>query len=98
MPEHAVVLEPAIDLPQRLRIESIEAVASGAVFLDEARSAQQAQMLRNGGAGNGKGAGDLARGLAAVAEEVKDGAAGGIGECTEDGIGEMSNRTVSHDM
>lgn len=74
VPEHAVVLQPVIDLAQRLRIEIIETMASFAVFADEVGLAKEAKVLRNGRPGDGEDARDLTRGLAAVAQEVEDGA------------------------
>ena len=71
-------------------------MASDAVFADEASAAQQAKMLRDGGARDGEGAGDLSGGPVAVAEEVEHGATGGVGQRAEHRVGRMRNGTVSH--
>lgn len=95
-PEKAVVLEPTIDGAEGLRVETVKAVAADALFVDEMGVAEQAEVLGDGRAGDWEGASDLSRGLMALAKEVEDGAAGGIGEGAEDGIGRMGNRVVSH--
>jgi len=64
-PKKTILLEPVIDRLQGLRVELIEAVAATAMFADEMRPAQQAQMLGNGRSGDGEGTRDLAGGLAA---------------------------------
>lgn len=95
-PEKAVVLEPMIDGAEALRVETVKAVAADALFVDEMGVAEQAEVLGDGRAGDWEGASDLSRGLMALAKEVEDGAARGIGEGAEDGIGRMGNRVVSH--
>jgi hypothetical protein len=73
-------------------------------------AAQQAQVLGDGRAGDGKGFGNLPGRLAAAAQEIEDGPACGIGqglECGFRGSGfgasglrplqpEICNRTVTH--
>jgi hypothetical protein len=59
-------------------------------------AAQEAQVFGNGGTGKGKGLGDFSGGLAASAQEVEDGAAGGVGERLECRLGGICNRTVTH--
>jgi hypothetical protein len=90
------VLEPMIDGAEGLRVETVKAMAADAVFADEAGAAEQAEVLGDGRAGDWEGARDLSGGLMALAKEVEDGAAGGIGEGPKDGIGRMGNRAVSH--
>jgi hypothetical protein len=90
------VPEPMIDGTERLGIKTVEAVAADAVFADQAGTAEQAEVLGDGGAGDGKGAGDLAGGLVALAKEIENGAAGGVGQGAKDGVRRMGNRTVSH--
>jgi hypothetical protein len=90
------VLEPLIDFPQGLRVEMIETMTSMALFSNQAGLAQKAKVLRDRGAGHGKGAGDLARWLATAAEKVEDGPPRGVRKGAEHAIGRMSNRTVSH--
>ena len=53
-------------------------------------------MLRDGGTGNGESSGDFSGGLAAPAQEIEDGAAGGVGEGLEGGFGGICNRSVTH--
>jgi hypothetical protein len=71
------------------------------MFADQVGAAQETQMLGDGRPGDGKGSGDLSRGLAAAAEEVEHGAARRIGEGLERGLGGsgrgICNRTVTHD-
>ena len=96
LPESAVVLQPMINFPQRLRVKMIETMASIALFANQAGVAQQAKVLRNRGPRHRKGTRDFACWLAAVAEKVKDSAAGGIRQGAKDAIGRMRNRMVSH--
>jgi len=95
-PENAVIVEPLVNGAKRLGVETVIAVAADAMFLDEARAAEQAEMFGDSRARDGEGAGDLAGGLLAAAEQVEDGAAGGVGEGAEDGVGGMRNGKVSH--
>jgi len=87
-----------VDRAERLRVEAIETVAADAMFADKAGTAEQAQVFRDGGSGNGKRASNPSGGLVALAEEVEDGAAGGVGEGAEDGVSRMGHGTVSHNM
>jgi hypothetical protein len=87
-----------VDRAQRLRVKAIETVAADAMFADKTGTAEQAQVFRDGRSGNGKRASNLSGGLVALAEQVEDGAAGGVGEGTEDSVWRMGNRTVSHNM
>jgi len=99
-PEGAVLLDPGVDGAQGFGIELINPMAAFAVFADEVSAAQQAQVFGDGGAGDRESSGDLSGGLAAAAEKVEDGAAGGIGEGLEGGFGVagcgICNRTVTH--
>jgi hypothetical protein len=90
------VLQPLSDFPQGLRVKMIETMASIALFSNQAGLAQKAKVLRDRGAGDGKGAGDLARWLAAASEKVEDGPPRGVRKGAEHAVGRMSNRTVSH--
>jgi hypothetical protein len=100
-PEHAVLLNPGINGAERLRIELIDTMATFPMLAHEMSPPQQTQMLRDGWAGNRKRAGDLSCGLRATAQEIEDGAAGGIGESLESGLvgpgRRIRNRTVTHD-
>jgi len=73
-------------------------MAADAVLVDKAGAAEKAKVLGDSGTGDRESAGDLSGGLMAVAKEVQDGAAGGVRECAEDGVGRMSNRMVSHNV
>src|SRR5208283_4130257 len=99
-PENAVLLDPRVDGAKRFRVELVYAMAAFAVLTDEVGATQQAQVLRDRGAGHGEGAGDLSGRLAAAAEQVEDGSAGGIGQGLESGLGgfgrRICNRTVTH--
>jgi len=99
-PEAAVLFDPVVDGAQRLRVEVVDAVAAFAVLANEVGATEQAQVLRNRGPGDGKGVGDLSRGLAAKAKQVEHGAAGGIGEGLEGGLHCLAwgicNRSVTH--
>ena len=83
----AVLLDPGVDRAKRFGIELVDTVAAFAVLADQMRAAEQAQVLGNGRTGDWKSLGDLSGGLAAAAEQVEDGAAGGIGEGLEGGLG-----------
>jgi hypothetical protein len=85
-----------IDRAQGLGVETVNAVAANPVFADEAGATEKAEMFGDGRARDGEGVSDLSGGLVALAEQVEDGAAGGVGEGAEDGVRRMGNRTVSH--
>ncbi|MGA8273747.1 MAG: hypothetical protein WB919_19450 [Candidatus Sulfotelmatobacter sp.] len=86
-PEVAVLIEPGVDGAERLGIELVDAVASLAMLTNEMGAAKQAQMLGDGGAGDGKGSGNFSGGLAAPPQEIKDRATSGIGKGLESGFG-----------
>jgi hypothetical protein len=92
------LLDPGVDGAERFGIQLINTVAAFAVFADQVGTAQEAEVLGDGGSGDGEGLGDLSGGLAAAAEEIEDGAAGGIGESLEGSFGSLGagicNRTV----
>jgi hypothetical protein len=75
-------------------------MASFPVFTYQVCAPQETQMLRNGGAGHRKGAGDLSRGPRTTAQKIENGATGGISEGLEDGFAapgrRICNRTVTH--
>jgi hypothetical protein len=89
-PETAVLFEPRVYRTQRLGVQPINAQAAFAMLADEMCAAQQAQVLGDGRAGDGKGARDLSGRLAAAAQEIENGAAGGIGQGLERGLGRSS--------
>jgi hypothetical protein len=95
-PETAVLVEPVVYGAEGFGIELVDAVAAFAVLVHEVGAAQQAKVLGDRGAGNGEGSGDFSGGLAAPAQEIEDGAAGGVGEGLEGGFGGICNRSVTH--
>jgi hypothetical protein len=101
-PEDSVLLDPGIDCTQRFGIEFIYAVAAFAMLAYQMSTTEETEMLRDRRTGNGKGAGNLSRGLRATAEEIEDGATGGIGKRLEGSLAGPSpricNRSVTHNM
>jgi hypothetical protein len=95
-PEAAVLVEPVVDGAEGFGIELIDAVAAFAMLVHEVGAAEEAEVLGDGRTGNGKGSGDFSGGLAAAAEEIEDGTAGGIGESLKGGGRRICNRTVTH--
>jgi hypothetical protein len=104
-PEAAILLDPGVDGAERFGVELVDAVPTFAMFSHEVGVAEQAEVLGDGGAGDREGFGNLSGGLAAAAEEVEDGAAGGIGKGLKGGFGAsggchpgsgICNRTVTH--
>ena len=90
------MVEPGIDGAKRFGIELVNAVAAFPVLPHQVGTAQQAQMLGNGGTGNGESLGDFPGRLAAAAQKIENGAAGWIGERLECCLGRICNRTVTH--
>ena len=90
------MIEPGIHGAEWLGVEPINAIAAVPAFLDKAGAAQEAEMLGNGGAGNGEGQCNPTSGEAAATQEVKYGAARRIGERAEDRFRGICNRTVTH--
>jgi hypothetical protein len=86
-PEVPVLIEPGIDGAKRFGIELVNPVAAFAMFTDEMGAAQQAQVLGDGGTGDGKGSGNVSRGLAAAAQQIEHGAAGRVGQSLEGRLG-----------
>ena len=76
----------------------VEAASSFAALLDEVRAPQHSQMLGDGRARDGEGFGNAPCRLAAVAQEVKHGAARGISKRTEGGPTGICKQTVTHNM
>jgi hypothetical protein len=95
-PEAAVLVEPGVHGAQGFGIELVDAVAAFAVFLHQVGAAQEAEVFGDGGTRNREGPGDFSGGLAAPAQEIEDGAAGGIGQGLESSLGGICNRTVTH--
>ena len=79
-PEQAVTLKPAIDLHQRLRVESIDAAAAFPPLRIQIRLPKQPQMLRDGRPANRrKPPGQLAGRSLTLAKTVQNRPAGRIG-------------------
>jgi hypothetical protein len=101
-PKDAVLLDPGINRAQRLGIELVNAVAAFAMLAHQMGAAEKTQMLGNGGARDGEGAGDLSGRLSTSAQEVENRAAGGIGQGLEGGCGvtgrRICNRSVTHNV
>lgn len=95
-PECAVLLQPGIDRLQRFGVELIDPVPAFAALAYQMSAAQQAQVFGNGGPGYRKCAGNLAGGLASLAQQIENGAAGGIGQGVKCGFRRICNRTVTH--
>ena len=99
-PKDAVLLDPGVDGAKRFRIEFVNAVASLAMFSDQVRATQQAEVLGDCGTRDGEGFGDLSGGLAASSEKIEHGASSRICQGLEGGLGclrgGICNRTVTH--
>jgi hypothetical protein len=87
-PETAVLFQPGVYGTERFWVQLVDAKAAFTVFAHQMRAAQEAQVLRDGRARDGKGSGDLSSGLAAAAQEVENSPAGGIGQGLEGGLGD----------
>jgi len=79
LPEGAVLAKPGIDRAQRLGIELVDAVAAFAVLVDQMGCAQKAKVFRDSGTGNREGSGNRPSGLAALAKQIQNRAAGRVG-------------------
>lgn len=101
-PEDAVLLDPGIDGTERFRIELVDTMAAFAMFTHQMCAPQEAEVLRDCGTRDRKGAGNLPGWLAAATEKIKYGAAGGIGQGLEGDFRVCSrgtcNRSVTHNM
>jgi hypothetical protein len=101
-PEAAVLFKPRVYGAERLWIYLVHAVAPFTVFADQVGAAQQPQVFGNGRPRDWKGSSNLSSLLAAPAEKVEDGPAGGIGQRLESRLGVagrgICNRTVTHNM
>ena len=78
VPEAFVVGEPIADDAELLGYEMVAALAAVALFGDEAGVEQDAEVLRDGRAAHFEMAGDCARGVIGVREEVEHSAASGV--------------------
>lgn len=71
-------------------------MAAVAPLFDEVGATQKAQVFGDSGPGDGKEPGDLSRGATPAAQEVKNGAASGIGKRAEGRFRRICNRSVTH--
>ncbi len=83
-PEALVVRNPVVDFAERPGTEAVIAFAAVAADGDKSSATEDAQVLRNGGAGHGKGPGNLTDGEFAAAKKVEDAAARGVADGGED--------------
>ena len=96
LPEHPILIQPAVDCSQGFRIELINAVASFAALLHQMCPPKQTKMLGNRRTRYGKRLRDLSGGLAAAAEKIENGAPCWIGQRLKRRLRGMCNRTVPH--
>jgi hypothetical protein len=89
LPKSAILLEPCVDSLEWFRIELIHAVSTFAMFIYEMGASEEAEVLRNRRAGDGKSFGDLSSGLTSLAEQIEDRSTSGIGEGLESGLAGM---------
>jgi len=85
-----------VDRAKWLGVKVVVAVSTDAMFTNQASAAEKTKVLRDGGAGDGEGERDLPGGLMALAKEVENGAAGGVSQGAEDGVGGKSEGTGTH--
>jgi len=91
LPKHSIFVEPGINRFQRRRIQPVQAVPADAALFYQMGASQQTQVFRDSRSGDCKGSGNLTGGLASMAEQVKHGPAGGVGESTEGGLPGIRN-------
>ena len=77
-PETLVVCDPVVDLFERLGAKTIAALAAHASHGDQARMAQDAQVLRDRRTRHAEGLREPIDGLLTGTEEVEESAAGGL--------------------
>ena len=83
-PVAAIGGEPAVDLGQRRRVEPVPAPLRVDPHADEPGVAQDPQVLRDPGLAEPKVLDELADQVLAVAQQIEDPAAAGIGQDVED--------------
>jgi hypothetical protein len=99
-PEGAVVVDPGSGSLHGLGVEAAAVDATIDFAAEQAGGFQDAEMLGDGGEGNGEGCGEGVDGGFALGKASEDGAAGGIGESAEGGVemrgsgGRIVNHTV----
>jgi hypothetical protein len=90
LPELSVGGDPGIDLPERIRAESIHAPLAVDADVDEPGVAQHSKVLGHERLAHREPIDELAHGPFAVAQQVEDAAAVGFGEELERGDHGMS--------
>ena len=88
---------PFQHFPQGSDLDAVEPAASGSPRSHQAGAAQDAQVLGNGRLGHAEGRGHLQDGAFVVGKQDEDGAARGVGECVEDGMGMKGTRHGGRD-
>jgi hypothetical protein len=97
LPENTILFQPRINRLQRLRIELVKAMPALAPLLDQMRSPQQPQMLRDRRPRNWKRLRNLPRRLPpAPPQEIKHRATSRVGQSAKDHLRRICNRTVPH--
>jgi hypothetical protein len=84
LPGRAVSLDPARHVLQPRRLKPVDTFPANALFGDDMRLSQDAEMLWNRWAALGEFPGKRVHGRRAIAQPVKDRAPGRIGDCTKD--------------
>jgi hypothetical protein len=62
------LIEPAVDGAERFGIKLVDAMPSLAMFANQMSAPQEAEVLRDGGTGDGKRSGNCPGGLTAAAQ------------------------------
>lgn len=74
----------------------VETVPSLALLPNKLSTAEEAEVPRDGGPGNGKGLGDFAGGQAPLAQQVEHGTAAGVSQGRESQFRQTCNRMLTH--
>src|SRR5437764_1186464 len=89
------VAEERAELRQTLRARAVQTPCTGASLLDEARFAQNAQVLRDGRTGDlGKARGDLTGRVLPFSDETQDGDAARLAKGMQDSGGGVAHCTL----
>jgi hypothetical protein len=71
---------------ETVRVKTVEAARTRSGIKHEADIFEDLEVLRHGGAGDGKRSGNLVDGHGSVSEPLEDGHAGAIGESVQSGL------------
>src|SRR6188474_3212430 len=74
-------LEVLAQLGERVSVDAVEVARPLATLADEAGVLEDAEVLRNGWAGDGQARGDLTDGARALAKALENGPPCGVGQC-----------------